>query len=190
MGRTASADPIPIIVHDFDDRPAGLQAYNEQDLSLFTYLDGMVATGVEIAASPFATSPPNLVRGFLPGSGVLGRFLATEGPPATLATRLLFLDITGPMDATAPWRLSIFDREGALMESHTGFTAVGMGFTPVNRPGIGSFLFEPGVPTQGLDNVRYEMPAVPEPTTMLLVGSGLAAAAWRGRRRDASGAKG
>src|SRR5919205_2670815 len=85
----ASADPI-FIVHDFDGRSPGLQAYNERDLSLFTWAAGTVATGVAIAASPFAITPPNIVTGFVPGSGVLGRFLSTESPQQLrLTTQLL-----------------------------------------------------------------------------------------------------
>lgn len=181
--RIASADPI-LIVHDFDDRPLGLQAYNEGDVVLFTWFADTRASGVDIAASPFAVSPPNIVRGFVPGSGVGGDFLSTgTSQQFRLATQVLFMDIVGPMDPASPWRLSIFDRDGALIESQTGSIAQGLGFARRGGPGIASFLFEPGVPLQGLDNIRYETPVVPEPATMLLVGSGLAAAAAFRRRR-------
>jgi hypothetical protein len=186
MGRTAFADPITFIVHDFDSLPVGVQSFNEQNLSLFTSFDGTVATGIEVAASPFAGSSPNVVRGFVPGSAVLGRFLSTEGPQLTLATRLLFVDITGPTDEANPWRFSIFDREGSLLASQTSFIPVGLGFFRSGGPEIASFLFEPGLPLRGLDNVTYTPPVVPEPATMLLVGSGLAAAAWRRRRQSAA----
>jgi hypothetical protein len=187
LARTASADPIPLIIHDFDDRPPGLQGYfDEQYLNLFSFHQaGGAATWIEIAASPYATSAPNVVKGAHPGWGVLGNFMTDEYPRRTLATQLLFLDITGPTDAASPWRLSIFDRNGALIESHMGRIPVGIGFARGGAPSIASFLFEPGVLSQGLDNVRYETPVVPEPATMLLVGSGLAAAVWRRRRRAA-----
>ena len=89
------------------------------------------------------------------------------------------------MNPASPWRLSVFGRDGALIDSQSGAIPVGLGYARLGRPGIASFLFEPGLPLQGLDNVRYETPVVPEPATMLLVGSGLAAAAWRRRRPGA-----
>jgi hypothetical protein len=185
--RTASADPF-LIVHDFDGRAPGLQAYNEANLSLFTWASGTVATGVEIATSSFAVSSPNIVRGFAPSSGVLGRFVTTgTAQQLRLTTDVLFMEIVGPMDPASPWRLSIFDSDGSLIASQTSAIAQGAGFNRGSGlPRIASFLFEPGGPSQGLDDIRYAQAVVPEPSTVLLVGSGLAAVAWRRRRRAAA----
>jgi hypothetical protein len=177
----ASADTI-LLTHDFDARTPGVQGYFEQNLYLTTMYPGGVYNSVEIAASPNAVSPPNLVRPAIAGGALQGQFLSGDTPHVALATDLLWLTVTGPQFEDQPYTISFFDRDGALLNSFSGWISQGWGFHR-SSPDIHSFVFQPGVPGQGLDDVRYTAPVVPEPTTLLLMGTGLTAAWWRRRRR-------
>jgi hypothetical protein len=181
----ASADTI-FLSHDFDSRTPGIQSYFEQHLSLTTsFGDGGHINPVEIVASANAVSPPNLVKPAIEGGGLFGRFLLNDWTQFTLATDILFFTVTGPQQEDHPYSISLFDRNGALLDSTTGWISQGFGFTR-RTPDIHAFTFQPGLPGQGLDDLRYTPPVVPEPTTVLLTGTGLAAAWWRRRRRAAA----
>jgi hypothetical protein len=168
--------------HDFDSRTPGVQGYFEQNLYLTTAYPGGIFNSVEIVASPYAESAPNLVRPAIEGAALRGQLLLEGTPHFTLATDILFFAVTGPQQEDHPYTISLFDRNGALLDSTTGWIAQGFGFTR-QSPDIHAFTFQPGLPGQGLDDLRYTPPVIPEPATLLLTGTGLGAAWWRRRRR-------
>lgn len=184
ISQGASADTI-FLAHDFDQRTPGVQGYFEQNLSLVTAFPNGVFTAVEIAASPDAVSEPNLVRPAISGAALKGQFVFAATPHFTPATEILAFSVTGPQLSDQPYTISLFDRNGALLDTYSASIAQGWGFKR-QSPDIHSFVFQPGVPSHGLDDLRYTAPVVPEPATVLLTGTGLAAAWWRRRRRIAA----
>jgi hypothetical protein len=109
-----------------------------------------------------------------------------DTPRFTPATDNLFFSITGIRQSVNPYTIRLFDRGGSLLTEFTGHLTQGVGFHRF-APEIASFSFQPGDPSHALDDLRYSPPVIPEPTTMLLVASGLAGAAARQRRSRASG---
>lgn len=181
--RPASAEPV-FVTHTFDGRAAGVQGYFAGNLFLSSLAPRFTTNNIEIVASPLAVSAPNLVRPWSPGAVLEGRFLLNEAPHITLATGLLFFEVTGPRPSSNPYTIELFGRDGTLLDSFSGTIPQGWGFVRRKGPMIHFFRFTPGDPGHGLDDVRYTAPVVPEPATMILVGTGLAAACLRrGRRR-------
>jgi hypothetical protein len=180
IARAALADPI-LINQDFDDRSPGVQGFFERGLYLVTSFPGGIFNSVEIVASPDNPwSLPNHVRPALPGGAIEGRFLFADAPHATPATDLLFFGITGPRESAIPYRLSVFNRDGDLLGIASATITQGIGFHR-READIHSFLFEPGDPRHGLDDIRYTQPVIPEPGTLLLAASGLAMGYIRAR---------
>jgi hypothetical protein len=182
---TAVAEPLTFTIHDFDDRPLGIQTYLERGLFLGSIAGGMVFDSIEIVPTTALGSPPNAIRPVTPSRSLVGIFRFAETPHFTPAARILFLDVLGFQPGDPPAHIELFDRAGRSLDEAT-FIAGGIGFV---RPGpdIASFVFTPGVTTHVIDNVRHTAPVIPEPTTILLVGSGVGAAAWRARRRVTRG---
>jgi hypothetical protein len=176
---TASAETI-FINHDFDDRTPGVQGYFDRGLSLVTGPNG-VFNSIEIVSTSDAVSPPNVVRAAIAGAPLEGRFMFADTPHFTPATDNLFFSITGIRESVNPYTIRLFDRGGSVLTEFTGNITQGVGFHRF-APDIASFSFQPGDPSHGLDDLRYSPPVIPEPATMLLVGSGLIGAVVRKRR--------
>ena len=182
---TALAEPLTFTIHDFDDRPLGIQTYLERGLFLGSIAGGIVFDTIEIVPTPTLGSPPNAVRPVGSSPSLLGIFRFAETPHFTPAARILFLDVLGFQPGDPPAHIELFDRAGRSLEEAT-FIGGGIGFVR-QSPEIASFVFTPGRPGLVIDNVRHTAPVIPEPTTILLMGSGIGAAAWRARRRPARG---
>jgi hypothetical protein len=179
---TALAEPLTFTIHDFDDRPLGIQAYLERGLFLGTIAGGMVFESIEIVPTVAFGSPPNAVRPVTPSQSLVGIFRFAETPHFTPAARILFLEVLGFQPGDPAAHLELLDRGGRSLLELPLLLSGGIGFV---RPGpdIASFVFTPGATSHVIDNVRHTAPVIPEPTTILLVGSGVGAAAWRARRR-------
>jgi hypothetical protein len=175
----ASAETI-FINHDFDDRTPGVQGYFDRGLYLVTGPNG-VFNSIEIVSTRDAISPPNVVRAAIAGSALEGRFLFADRPHYTPATNNLAFTITGIHESAHPYTVTLFDRGGSILDTFTGTISQGIGFHRL-APDIASFSFQAGDPSHALDDLRYSPPVIPEPATMLLVGSGLLGTAVRRRR--------
>jgi hypothetical protein len=110
------------------------------------------------------------------------RFAGT--PHFTPAVRVLFVEIFGIQPGDPPSRIAMFDRAGRTILDMVLTQSQGLG-SARSTPEIASFVFTPGTSSHVLDNVRHTAPVVPEPTTIVLMGSGVAFAAWRRRTRGA-----
>jgi hypothetical protein len=179
---TSLAEPLTFTIHDFDDRPLGIQTYLERGLFLGTIAGGMVSDSIEIVPTPTFGSPPNAVRPVTPSSSLIGIFRFAETPHFTPAVQILFFDVFGFQPGDPPAHIELFDRAGRSLLEFTNPISQGIGFVR-QRPDIASFVFTPGVSSHVIDNVRHTAPVIPEPGTILLIGSGIGAAAWRARRR-------
>jgi PEP-CTERM motif-containing protein len=178
---TSFAEPLTFTIHDFDDRPLGIQTFFESGLFLGTIAGGTVLDSIDIVPTPTFGSPPNAVRPAAPSGSLIGRFQFAETPHFTPAARVLFLDVLGFQPGDPPAHIELFDRAGRSLLEFTIPQSEGIGFVR-HSPDIASFVFTPGVTSQVIDNLRHTGPVTPEPTTILLVGSGIAAA-LRTRRR-------
>jgi hypothetical protein len=182
LPRPLSAEPLTFTFHDFDDRPLGIQSYLERGLFLGGIAGGMVFDSVEIVPTTGLGSPPHAVRPAPSSPSLIGIFRFGETPHFTPAARVVFFDLLGFQPGDAPAHLELFDRAGRGMLEFTITQSGGLGFA---RPtaDIASFVFTPGATSQVIDNLRHTAPVIPEPTTILLMGAGVGAAAWRARRR-------
>jgi hypothetical protein len=180
LPRAAAADSVTI-THDFDDRTPGVQSYFERNLLLETLLPDGTTLPVDIVSSPDAITAPNFVKPSVDGAGLKGTFVFPATSGLSPEARSVLVTITGP-PSTVPYTLSIFGRDGALLGSTGGTISQGLGFGR-REPDIASFVFQPGASWQGLDDIRFTGHVVPEPGTMLLAATGLAAAWRRARAR-------
>jgi hypothetical protein len=184
LSRPAAAEPLTFTFHDFDDRQPGIQSYFERGLFLGSVIQDRIFDAVEIVPTPTFGSPPHAVRPVTSSEALTGIF-RDETPHFTPAVRVLFVEVFGIQPGDPPSRLAVLDRAGRTILEVALAISQGLGVAR-STPEIASFIFTPGTSSHVLDNVRHTAPVVPEPTTIVLMGSGVALAAWRRRRARAS----
>jgi hypothetical protein len=187
----SAAEPITIT---FDDRAPGFQAplaYVEDGLIAYSGLGSFPGpllttfTGWGISAHPAATTPPQVGFGSTTGAqGPLPHFLGTftvPGSDVQAYTSLLSFDVVGTEPGQiSPWFAAIYADNFNLLGWQTGTTDTRVTFL---NPGIRQFILFSSPGLEAIDTVTFETPVVPEPTSMLLLGTGLGVLAVRRLRR-------
>lgn len=177
-GTPAAAEPI---VMNFDDQVpgTGVTGFFEDGRGV-SFFAGLVER------SPFATSPPNVVTGSLFG----GVFFGERRPGAEvdrlgkLWTDLVAFNIVGTTPGESVWVAEVFGDDPAggrlLLDSITGTSDQRVVFS---REGPDVDFFTVSLNGAAVDDFTFNPPVVPEPATLTLVGTGLAATVVAHRRR-------
>ena len=162
--------------------------YLAEGLLLSAFSPHGVTQVFTIRTAADAVSPPNVATGFpsaVPGIGgpwpdLKGEFFVSTGNYGW--TNFLSLNITGSQMGQDPWQVSIFggDSSLSLLGSVMGQNNRLVTFAS-SGPTIHMFEVFTGVPTQGIDNVTFNAATTPEPASLILLVSGLGAAALRRR---------
>jgi len=188
----ASADPITVT---FDDRPAAAQAplaYLARALIGFSAFGSFPEPlsfygGWAIGANSAATTPPQVGFGSAtgtPDSGhphFVGLFAVPGNSENEAKTSFVSFHVVGTeAGQTSPWTAAIFGERVNLLATQMGTTDALVTFS---HRGIHRLVLYSSPGLEAIDNLTFETPVVPEPTTMLLVGSGLGALAVRRLRR-------
>lgn len=197
---SAYADPLYLTTITFDDRPTG-QAFSTQPR--FSSIRGTSRFGgplsetgqFRVAPLTQATTAPNAAFGIGPLFGdpsfnSLMISFNTNCPDCApsscpFCTDLVSLDVVGTqLGQTADWEVRILDRDGKILYSTTGTTDRHVVFSSTMR-NISRLLFFASTNNEGIDTLSYNAP-IPEPATLVLFGTGLAALGAARRRRKAS----
>jgi PEP-CTERM motif-containing protein len=192
---SASADPVKIT---FDQPPCAPLAtgvysgdcYAGSGVTFWSDINGgrFTAPRIAIASDAHAVSPPNVARGVTGFTDVAGEFIVPGG--TTGFTDFVAWNVTGSLGPghQDPWEAFIlgtngnFDNRFSVLASITGFSDQLVSFSRPGRDIVGIFM-SMGTAVQGMDNLSFNAPqaTTPEPSTLLLIGTGLAALARRRR---------
>jgi PEP-CTERM motif-containing protein len=175
--RISAADPIQIT---FDDFSPGLQAFRfyQQgfDLSSFDQPNSNAGSSFLVVASPAATTAPNiaLAAGDLLHN-LVGTFFLPVTPPVLTSLIFAWTDrLAFSVEISGTWRAVIYDERFQVLDELTGSGNQQVLFSR-GKPDIQYFGLFSTTPEQraGIDTVEFNTPVVPEPGTLLLVGSGV-----------------
>lgn len=191
LAGTARADPVVIT---FDESAPGTYLSNFYEslgirFASNTSPDGetpLVNTGrFQIQTSASAVSPLN-VAAPAPPSGdstftdISGRFVNFGSRPWTTSVLSLYVVGTEP-GQSVPWIFNIYNSSDQLLESRQGTTDMLLNFL---QPDIGRFVLFGSGGGEMIDNVAFTPDPVPEPATVIMIGTGLALGLRAARRRQ------
>jgi PEP-CTERM motif len=192
LASATSVDADPIVIN-FDEQTPGTKA-PDLYLSLGVFVLGFISgVGVDgsfaIAQTADATSPPNAAFGRRADRDIGAQFLL-EGPGfrrLRAATDFVSFSVVGT-DAGQidPWRALFYGLNGDVLGTFSGTTN---GLVSLRRPApdIHQFVLFNTESFEGVDDLSFNSPVVPEPSTLILVGSGLIVAVRSVRRRYRQG---
>lgn len=143
------------------------------------------AEGVNgVSNAAFGTVLPNDPR----WRHLQGLFLYTPTQPAT--TNFLSFDVVGAGSGLSDsWRAVIYDLDGNQLDAISGTTNGPVVFSR-EVGDIAKFVFFAAATSQGIDNVTFEAIVAPEPSTLILLATGLSGGiASLARRRRAAKAR-
>jgi hypothetical protein len=201
---SAKADPIVIT---FDDVPSGTYAtYNPAGIgfhTVHTNTNGevMSTSSAIIQSSSQANTPSNAIFGgqlnplALLHNNVAGQFLiAIPAPPHPVnraTTDFVSLHVVGTVPGqTNPWTVAFYDLTYNPYDLTVGLIGTVSGLTDQfvsfsYEKGIHAFVLMNSGPNlqEGIDTVSFNAPQVPEPATLVLLGTGITAMASKLHRR-------
>ena len=191
---SASADPVKIT---FDQPPCAALAsgvypgdcYAGSGVMFWSDINGgrFTAPRIAIASDAHSVSPPSVARAVARFTDVRGIFIVPGG--TTGFTDFVSWNVTGSVPFQDPWAAFILGSNEfesrfytGVLASITGFSDQFVSFSRPERDIIGIFM-SMGTAVQGMDNLSFNAPqaATPEPSTLLLIGTGLAVFARRRR---------
>ena len=196
---SASADPVKIT---FDQPPCAASSsgvypgdcYAGSGVVFWSDSNGgrFTAPRIVIAPDDHATSPPNVARADIANNftDVAGEFIMPGGTAGF--TDFVSWNVTGSLGEghQDPWQAFILGSNGTFDNRFTVLDNTQFLFfdqlVSFSRPqrDIVGFFMSMGTGIQGMDNLSFNAPqaATPEPSTLLLIGTGLAVLARRRRR--------
>ena len=175
---TAPASAVPIV--------------GQADINGYLFLNGPFATATAITSfdiiPPPFLAPPRLV-------GQSGEFALAGGEPVTFATPVPF--VSGPIPSLYSFVLGLntyrFDLIGLSVDSHTAKTLGLIGTGLLYRNGLDPTPYNFSLTTQtagafpggeyNFSSSTFDVQSVPEPGSLILLGSGISALALRRRRK-------
>jgi hypothetical protein len=190
VAATAGADPILI---RFDDQPPGLTShviYRPVGLILLSDEHHALAAIFGIGSSAAATSKPNVAFGAdaIPPRAfhrdLFGTFvLPAESPSVTFAgTDFLSLAVVGTRPGqTEPWQIVLFGPGRVSLDSASGISDRVVSFRRGARE-IRGFEVITSSAHEAIDDVSFNAPSTPEPSTLAMISIGLALIVRKRRR--------
>lgn len=204
---SARADGVYLVTITFDDLSVGRHSTDSPRITSIRNDANRSGIGIPmrgdfyVAPLAQATSQPNAAFGVGPAvgdpsvnslkvefSGLQTCFLCPPPPSCLRCTDFVSLNVVGTQPGQmSAWEVYMYSDNGTLLFYTFGLTDQFVTFTSTMN-NIASFRFFASPNNEGIDNISYHAP-VPEPATVALLGSGLAAlgAASRRRRRTPSG---
>lgn len=195
----ASSHATPALI-DFDERAAGragADVYGSKGVYLWsadsTFQSGTIGSITDsflVLSCPCAPSPPNIALGSQAGRitpffhNLLGQFVlpGSSSPQRQASTDFVSFDIVGTVaGGNDPWTVVIFGGDNGeifdevnnhRLQVVTGTDNATVTFSQQTE-GIAGFVLLTSSRYEGIDNLRFDTPQLPEPASIALLGIGI-----------------